>query len=121
MKEPAATDSSLNPMFRRAAFLLHRALEYHEKTRHRLTKLGTCSVAFKQRGVESAPIVDVDNGELSLLAGGSDGKVEIQGDLASAQQVQTLIAEASLDCKSLVPDKPGTFPRGKSIAFCASL
>ncbi|MDP6183820.1 MAG: SCP2 sterol-binding domain-containing protein [Gammaproteobacteria bacterium] len=131
-------DSVMDPIFGRLALVLNRALQYDDKTRRGLAALGTCSIAFKLRGADSALIVNVLDGELSLTGGSGDnvdvridggfvdflamvrtqrngtplssGKVEIQGDLASAQQVQTLIAQASFDWEELLARQAGSRP-----------
>jgi ubiquinone biosynthesis protein UbiJ len=115
--------------------LLNRAIKFDEKTRHRLIELGACSIAFKLRGTDAIVVVTVGNGDLSLssdceskpdvqIEGGfSDfiamartqrdgttlaaGKVEIQGDLATAQLIQTVIAEASFDWEELIAQRTG--------------
>lgn len=128
-------DGSLDPLLDRVAYVLNRALEFDEKTRYRLTLLGTCSVAFKLRGAQAALIVNVRDGQLSLstdsgvrpdvqLEGGigdfmamaktqrdgtalAAGKIDIQGDLATAQQIQSLIAQASFEGEEMIAQLTG--------------
>jgi len=128
-------DGPASPLLGRIANLLNGALEFDEKTRHRLVVLGSCSIAFRLRGADHAVIVNVRDGELALtqdigvksdvqIEGGfadfvamaqtqrdgttlAAGKIEIQGDLATAQQIQTLIAEASFDWEEMIARQTG--------------
>lgn len=138
MKQPGADDRSSNPLLSRITLMLNRSLRSDEKTRYRLAELGDCTVAFKLRGADTAVIVDIRDTELSLStnrAGEPDvrieggfadfvamartqrdgtalpaGKVEIQGDLATAQQIQSLIAEASIDWEEALAQWIGDIP-----------
>jgi ubiquinone biosynthesis protein UbiJ len=122
-------------LFERLSEMLNRAIKLDEKTQYRLGKLGSCSIAFKLRHTEALVLVTIREGVLSLsgdlgtkpdvqIEGGlSDfiamvrtqregttlaaGKVEIQGDLASAQLIQTVIAEADFDWEELIAHRTG--------------
>jgi ubiquinone biosynthesis accessory factor UbiJ len=135
VKTPVVADSASNPLLRKIVHVLNRALALDEKSRHRLALLGSCSVAFKLRGADAALIVDIRDGQLALATGSAGkpdvqieggigdfvamaktqrdgtslatGKVEIQGDLATAQQIQSLIAQASLDWEEMIAQLTG--------------
>ncbi len=124
-----------NPLLERLGVLLNRAIELDERTRHRITELGNCSIAFKLRGSDARILVTILNGNLSLssdhetkpdvqIEGGltdfiamartqrdgttlAAGKVEIQGDLATAQLIQSVIAEAAFDWEELIASRTG--------------
>ena len=124
-----------NLLLARLSSLLNRAIEFDEKTRYRIAELGDCSIAFQLRGANARILVTISNGELSLssnletkpdvrIEGGltdfiamartqrdgttlAAGKVEIQGDLATAQQIQTVIAEAAFDWEELIASRTG--------------
>ncbi len=128
-------DRATNPLLRRIAEVLNRAAEFDEQTRSRLVLLGTCSVAVRLRGAESAVFVFVDDGQISLgiecdekpdvhIEGGicdfaamakarsngtplAAGRLEIQGDLAIAQQIQSIIAQASFDGEKMLAQLSG--------------
>tara|TARA_Y100000588_G_C14047008_1_gene835401 strand:+ start:397 stop:963 length:567 start_codon:yes stop_codon:yes gene_type:complete len=110
-------------------------IELDDRTRYRLAELGNCSIAFKLRNTEARLLVTILKDDLHLSidmttkpdvqleAGLVDfiamartqrdgkalaaGKVEIQGDLATAQLIQTLIAEASFDWEELISTRTG--------------
>ena len=115
--------------------LLNRTIQGDEKTHYLLQELGRCSIAFKLRGSDGAMTAGIDNGMVTMfrgiegspdvLIGGSvsdfiamartqrdgtslaAGKISIQGDLATAQNVQTLIAGASFDWEELIARRTG--------------
>ncbi len=129
------SDRSPSPVFERLSYLLNRAIRLDEKTHHRIIELGNCSIAFKLRGTEAAILVTVNAGVVSLsrsrggrpdvqIEGGvgdfiamaktqrdgttlAAGKVEIQGDLATAQLIQDVISEASFDLEELIAERTG--------------
>lgn len=124
-----------DPLLERLNDMLNHAIKFDEKTQYRLNELGTCSIAFKLRNTDTSVFVTIRDGDLSLsgdigtkpdvqIEGGltdfiamartqrdgttlAAGKVEIQGDLAIAQQIQTVIAEAAFDWEELIAHRTG--------------
>jgi ubiquinone biosynthesis protein UbiJ len=124
-----------NSAIERINVLLNRTIQDDEKTHHLLHELGRCSIAFKLRGTDSAVTASIQNGSVMMsrgIEGSPDvliegsisdfiamartqrdgtslaaGKVNIQGDLATAQNVQTLIAGASFDWEELIARRTG--------------
>jgi len=124
-----------NILLGRLTRVLKRMIELDDRTRYRLAELGNCSIAFKLRNTEARLLVTILKDDLHLSidmttkpdvqleAGLVDfiamartqrdgkalaaGKVEIQGDLATAQLIQTLIAEASFDWEELISTRTG--------------
>ncbi|MFT4560599.1 MAG: ubiquinone biosynthesis protein UbiJ [Gammaproteobacteria bacterium] len=122
-------------MIERMNDLLNRTIQDDEKTHYLLRELGRCSIAFKLRGTGSALTASIDNGSVVMSRGTEStadvsiegsisdfiamartqrdgtslaaGKVSIQGDLATAQNVQTLIAGASFDWEELIARRTG--------------
>lgn len=135
LRQNRLSADSNQPLLERLSVLLNRAIEFDEKTRHRMSELGNCSIAFKLRGTDARILVTILNGDLSLssdldtkpdvqIEGGltdfiamartqrdgtnlAAGKVEIQGDLATAQLIQTVIAEAAFDWEELIAIRTG--------------
>jgi len=129
------SDRSPALVFERLSYLLNRAIRLDEKTQYRLLELGNCSIAFKLRGTEAAILVTVNAGVVFLsrghrskpdvqIEGGigdfiamaktqrdgttlAAGQVEIQGDLATAQLIQNVIAEASFDLEEIIAERTG--------------
>tara|TARA_B100001123_G_scaffold248132_2_gene277138 strand:+ start:405 stop:1061 length:657 start_codon:yes stop_codon:yes gene_type:complete len=124
-----------NLLLDRLTRILNRTIELDDRTRYRIAELGNCSIAFKLRNTDARVLVTIfdDNLWLSsdtvakpdvqIEAGLADfiamartqrsgkalatGKVEIQGDLATAQLIQTLIAEATFDWEELISTRTG--------------
>jgi ubiquinone biosynthesis accessory factor UbiJ len=134
-KRRASITGWTNSAIEQLNVLLNRTIQGDEKTHYLLQELGRCSIAFKLRGSDSAVTAGIDNGTVTMFRGieGSPdvliegsvsdfiamartqrdgtslaaGKISIQGDLATAQNVQTLIAGASFDWEELLARRTG--------------
>ena len=128
----SVSGAGLRPL-ERLSLLVNRAIRRDEKSHYRLTSLGACSIAFKLRGTELMLIASLNCGTVTLLPslegkpevqleGGiadflamaqtqrsgaslAAGKIAIQGDLAIAQNIQSLIAEATFDWEEIIAER----------------
>ena len=115
--------------------LINRLLAKDEKTIYRLRELGNCSIGFALRGTSLSVVVSVRDGHVGVVrdvnfapdvqiegsisdfvamansqreeAGMTAGKVSIQGDLATAQNVQTIISNSNFDFEDFVSARVG--------------
>jgi len=122
-------------MLHRAAAMLNKLIRSDEKLAYRVHSLGTCSIRFRLRRADAGVVAFVAGGALQLsldqsvvadvsLTGDladflamarmqrdgtplAAGKVDIQGDLATAQQIQSLLANSSIDLEGLLAEVTG--------------
>ena len=124
--------------FDRLAKIVNSLLSEDDGTRQRLRELTGCVVEFRLRGSDLSLFVTVEDGEL-VFTNSVDtevdvefegsvadflvmartrenngklaaGRVQIRGDLAVAQQIQTLLAAASIDWEELIAIRFGDVP-----------
>ena len=104
------------------------------KTASRVAELGECSIAFRLKRPGVAVMAHVAHGAVSVSGNGgradvtitgspadflamaktqregsvlAAGKVEIEGDLATAQKIQALLADMSIDFEALLAERTG--------------
>jgi len=117
-----------------ATRLINRLVQSDEKSAYRLAEMGQCSIAFCLRRSDYTIVANINDGAVSLshdcvdadvtIRGGpadfaamartqrdgtalAAGKVDIEGDLAIAQQVQALMADMSIDFEALLARRTG--------------
>lgn len=119
-----------NPLLARVSRVVNQAIAGDEKTAFRLRELGDCAIRFQLRRADTSILIHVSDGKIALsnnreaqanvvLTGDisnfiamaksqrdggvlAAGQLDIQGDLASAQRIQTLIASTSFDIERLI-------------------
>jgi ubiquinone biosynthesis protein UbiJ len=115
--------------------LFNQVLSKDEKTKYRLRELGDCSIGFALRGSSLRVVVEVLDGDIRAIrdqdlspdvqiegslsdfiamarsqregSAMAAGKVSIQGDLATAQNVQAIIAEIDFDIEEIISERVG--------------
>lgn len=123
-----------NPLLTGLTAAINRAIRADEKTAYRVAELGECSIAFRlkrsgttlmARVAHGAVSMSGDTGRADVTITGSPadflamaktqregsvlaaGKVDIEGDLATAQKIQALMAELSIDFEALLAERTG--------------
>ena len=130
--QPAA--ARRNPLLAGLTAAINRMIRTDEKTAYRVAQLGECSIAFRLKRTGYTVMARVAHGAVSLSSDparadvtitGSPadflamaktqrdgtplaaGKVDIEGDLATAQQIQALMANMSIDFEGLLAARTG--------------
>ena len=123
-----------NPLLAGLGAAINRVIRADEKTAYRVAELGECSIAFRLKRTGTTVMARVAHGAVSLSSDperadvtitgspadflamaktrrdGSPlaaGKVDIEGDLATAQQIQALMADMSIDFEGLLAERTG--------------
>jgi ubiquinone biosynthesis protein UbiJ len=123
-----------NPLLAGLTAAINRVILADEKTAYRVAELGECSIAFrlKRSGYTVLARVthgavslssDTDRADVTITGAPADflamaktqrdgsalaaGKVDIEGDLATAQQIQALMADMSIDFEGLLAQRTG--------------
>lgn len=123
-----------NPLLTGLTAAINRVIRADEKTAYRVAELGECSIAFRlkrsgttlmARVAHGAVSMSGDTGRADVTITGSPadflamaktqregsvlaaGKVDIEGDLATAQKIQALMAELSIDFEALLAERTG--------------
>lgn len=134
VRRGAAATRGGNPLLTGVAAAVNRLIRTDEKIAYRIAELGDCSIAFRLRRSGFTVLARIAHGEVNLSAataradvtitgtpadflamaktqrdGGvlAAGRVEIEGDLAIAQQIQTLLADTSIDFEGLLAARTG--------------
>lgn len=130
----AAVAARRNPLLAGLTTAINRLIRTDEKIAYRIAELGDCSIAFRLKRSGYTVLARVAEGGVSLsgeparadvtITGtpadflamaktqrdGSAlaaGRVEIEGDLAIAQQIQALMADTSIDFEGLLAARTG--------------
>lgn len=130
----AAAAVRRNPLLAGLTAAINRLIRTDEKTAYRVAELGDCSIAFRLKRSGYTVLARVAAGGVSLSSeparadvtitgtpadflamaktqrdGGAlaAGRVEIEGDLAIAQQIQALMADTSIDFEGLLAARTG--------------
>ncbi len=130
----AAADTRRNPLLAGLTAALNRLIRSDEKTAYRIAQLGDCSIAFRLKRSGYTVLARVTQGSVSLATDAAyadvtitgtpadflamaktqrdgsalaAGRVEIEGDLAIAQQIQALLADSSIDFEGLLAARTG--------------
>ena len=123
-----------NPLLASLTTAINRVIRTDDKTAYRIAELGECSIAFRLKRSGYTVMARVAHGEVTLAGeparadvtitgspadflamaktrrdGGTlaAGRVDIEGDLAIAQQIQTLMADTSIDFEGLLAARTG--------------